>query len=330
MFYGNMRIRRELTTMQARGRLPQGMIFYGETGLGKKALARWTASLRLCTGSGEKPCGTCLSCRKIAAGKHPDLIEVPHSGKKNGFSVDTARNICNDLAVPPNDGPAKFYFFFDCDAMDDRTQNLLLKAVEEPPEYVHFIFTAQTTDVFLSTIRSRTVAFPLSPVTTEECRAALTEIGFLRSEITEAEGAFHGNIGAARAFLEEEQIQEIFSLTNRFLGAIIKQDSYTMLTAAGDSLLEKSRENAQLFLTQLDLAFRDALCLHFEKGTECLGASPKEAAALAKVAPPVRIAAFHDAVRRAKHSLDANVAIKLVLGAFCADCATEKNRAERI
>ena len=71
---------------------------------------------------------------------HPDVRFVEHSGKRNGFSVDTVREVCVDLASPPNEGNAKCYVFGDCDAMDTRTQNLLLKAVEEPPAYVVFYF----------------------------------------------------------------------------------------------------------------------------------------------------------------------------------------------
>ena len=133
-FYGNEQIQHNLHQMLLRDRAPHGFLFYGETGLGKKTLAKRFLAELLCTGT-EKPCGSCKSCKMLADGVHPDVRFVEHSGKRNGFSVDTVREVCVDLASPPNEGNAKCYVFGDCDAMDTRTQNLLLKAVEEPPAY---------------------------------------------------------------------------------------------------------------------------------------------------------------------------------------------------
>lgn len=138
-FYGNEQIQHTLHQMLLRDRAPHGFLFYGETGLGKKTLAKQFLAELLCTGT-EKPCGSCKSCKMLADGVHPDVRFVEHSGKRNGFSVDTVREVCVDLASPPNEGNAKCYVFGDCDAMDTRTQNLLLKAVEEPAGLWVFYF----------------------------------------------------------------------------------------------------------------------------------------------------------------------------------------------
>ena len=167
-FYGNEQIQHTLHQMLLRDRAPHGFLFYGETGLGKKTLAKQFLAELLCTGT-EKPCGSCKSCKMLADGVHPDVRFVEHSGKRNGFSVDTVREVCVDLASPPNEGNAKCYVFGDCDAMDTRTQNLLLKAVEEPPAYGYFIFTATSPASLLPTVRSRIVSLAVSPVTEQEC-----------------------------------------------------------------------------------------------------------------------------------------------------------------
>ena len=110
-------------------------------------------------------CGNCRICRMLEKQQHPDVRWVEHSGKLGGFSVETVRSVCTDLAIPPSEGDAKFYVFADCDAMDPRTQNLLLKAVEEPPDYVYFLFTAESPAVLLPTVRSRIVSEAVFPVT---------------------------------------------------------------------------------------------------------------------------------------------------------------------
>lgn len=84
--------------------------------------------------------------------------------------------------------------------MDTRTQNLLLKAVEEPPTYGYFIFTATPPTALLLTVRSRIVSLAVSPVTEQECRTALEEHGVSPEDAAEAVGVFHGNIGQCLNF----------------------------------------------------------------------------------------------------------------------------------
>ena len=168
IFYGNELVQQTLRQMIQRNRTAHGFLFYGDPGLGKKTLARRTAAALLCSGA-EKPCGVCKSCRMFQDGVHPDVICAETSGKLGGFSADTVRQICTDLATPPNEGDAKCCFFFDCDKMDPRSQNLLLKAIEEPQDYAYFFFTAQSPAALLPTVRSRIIALPLGPVSEEQC-----------------------------------------------------------------------------------------------------------------------------------------------------------------
>ena len=151
--YGNDAALRLIRTMAASGRLPHACLLWGETGTGP-----------------HPPCGTCPSCRKLLHGTHPDLTVVEHSGKKNGFSVETVRHVCKDAIVAPNDGACKVYLFADCDYMDVRAQNTLLKLTEEPPPHVRLLFTAAHPEAFLETMRSRMMSIPIRQCTREECR----------------------------------------------------------------------------------------------------------------------------------------------------------------
>ena len=46
----------------------------------------------LCEGA-HKPCGSCKPCHNVEHRQHPDVQEVPHSGKTGGFSVESIRRI---------------------------------------------------------------------------------------------------------------------------------------------------------------------------------------------------------------------------------------------
>ena len=108
--------------------------------------------------------------------------------------------------------------------MDTRTQNLLLKAVEEPPAYGYFIFTATSPASLLPTVRSRIVSLAVSPVTEQECCAALAERGFSPEDAAEAVAAFHGNIGQCLNFLENMPIREAVGLTKTAINSIINKN----------------------------------------------------------------------------------------------------------
>ena len=74
--------------------------------------------------------------------------------------MDLLRSLRQDAYIRPNDGAAKVYIFPDCDALNQRDQNVLLKLVEEGPPYAAFLFCTETAAALLPTIRSRKQLFP--------------------------------------------------------------------------------------------------------------------------------------------------------------------------
>lgn len=316
-FYGNEPVLETLYGMLRNDRAAHGFLFYGEAGLGKKTLAQRFMAEMLCAGT-EKPCGQCKSCRMLANGVHPDVRYAEHTGKRGGFSVDTVREIGMDLASPPNEGNAKFYLFCDCDNMDARSQNLLLKAVEEPPEYVYFIFTAAAPTVLLPTVRSRITALAAAPVTEQQCRQALTERGFGAEECNAAIEAFHGNIGQCLNFLEKESIRNVVGLTKSAINSIINRNEYALLQATAS--LGKEREQAMLFLTLFDRTLRDAMALKYDVGTACIGCDAVGAVQLSERLSTAAGQAMHLAVDKTYAALEANVNLPLALSALCASC----------
>ena len=87
---GNAALLRELRLMKTGAHLPHALLLHGPAGCGKKLLAKWFSMLVLCEHASEAPCGICRNCRLIAEEAHPDVLYAEHSGKKGGFSVDTA------------------------------------------------------------------------------------------------------------------------------------------------------------------------------------------------------------------------------------------------
>ena len=168
------------------GALSHAIILSGSGDL--SAAARYTAAAMQCL-SGNRPCGACAACSKVARDIHPDVITVVDDEHKN-ISVDVLRNVRTDAYILPNEGRRKIYIFPDCGKLDAKAQSVLLKVVEEGPPHAAFIFCAESSSVLLQTVRSRAVEWKLSgargySVASDEARQLCLLIGERKSaEIT--------------------------------------------------------------------------------------------------------------------------------------------------
>ncbi len=316
--YGNEPNLQLIRTMAEHDRLPHAALIYGERGRGRKTIARYFAMTALCR-EANKPCGNCPSCRKILQDTaevhpHPDFIWVEHSGKKQGFSVETVRGICKDAIVAPNDGERKVYLFADCDSMDIRAQNTLLKLTEEPPPHVLLLFTAEHRNVFLATMLSRMMPLAVRPCTPEDCRRALTEDhGIAQGDAERAAAACAGNIGRALAWLQDPELQEMTASVGEATNALADRRLYDLLRIL--ARYEKDRFKASEVLRLLDLQVRDAALLKYE-GTEPAGCDRESAQRLSGTLSAGRSRKLHEAVQSAYEALQANVSVKLVLASL--------------
>lgn len=317
--YGNDPVLALIRTMRERDRIPHAALFFGEKGMGRKTLARYFAMTALCTGE-HAPCGECPSCRKILQDDldevhpHPDVIWVEHSGKKLGFSVDTVRRICKDAIVAPNDGERKVYIFADCDNMDIRAQNTLLKLTEEPPPHVLLLFTAEHRNAFLVTMLSRMMPIAVRPCTPEECREALiSQHDCNPGDADRAIAACGGNIGRCLQWLEDDAMQDMTAQAAALTKAIAEGEQYEILRIFAG--YENDRVKAAELLRQLDLQLRDALVIRYAADSR-IGTDWNSAAALAGFLTAPRARRLHEAVQDAYDAIQANVSVKLALAAL--------------
>ncbi|MDE6425815.1 MAG: DNA polymerase III subunit delta' [Ruminococcus sp.] len=317
--YGNNLLISNLCNMKKSGRTAHTVLFYGEKGTGKKLMAELYTSLLMCHNPVENmPCGICSACKNIHADTHPDVTYVETSGKLGGYSVDTARKICSEAFIKPNNDTAcKVYIFRDCHNMDVRTQNTLLKIIEEPPDYAYFIFTSETKADFLPTIISRCVCFGVSPCTEEQAENSLTESGFNKQEIRKAIECFHGNIGMCTEYIRNENLRQQVDLTKMLADSIIKKDEYaldmTLFT------LGKERNAVKNVLTMLDNLIRDSAVLTQNPDTLNIGCFREGAVKLSYMLTSRQAEKIHNSIDRAWHTIECNVNITLALSALCAE-----------
>lgn len=316
---GNNLLISNLCNMKKSGRTAHTVLFYGEKGTGKKLMAEFYTSLLMCRNPIDNmPCGMCSACKNIQAGTHPDVIYVETSGKLGGYSVDTARKICSDAFIKPNnDTGCKVYVFRDCHNMDVRTQNTLLKIIEEPPEYVYFIFTSETKADFLPTIISRCVCFGISPCTEQQAENALSESNFSPADIQKAIKCFHGNIGMCMEYINNENLRRQVDLTKQLADSIIRKDEYALDTAL--FTLNKNRNDVRTVLSMLDKLIRDSAVLIQDTKAQNIGCFREGAMKLSYILTSRQAEKIHYSIERAWHTVECNVNIPLALSALCAE-----------
>ncbi len=177
---GQDSIKQHLQNAVLRDHPSHAYILSGESGMGKKTMAKTFAMALQCeetTDEGE-PCGQCRSCRQFLSDNHPDVIYVTHE-KPGSVGVDDIRRLTDDVTIKPYRSPYKIYIVDDAEKMTPQAQNALLKTIEEPPEYAVFVLLADNPQRLLETVRSRCETVSLNPGKTElseKAQAAAREV----------------------------------------------------------------------------------------------------------------------------------------------------------
>ncbi len=302
-----------LESMKRNGRMAHAFLLTGEKGVGKKTAADYIAMTLLCERGGDVPCGECRHCRRILENTHPDVIRPEKSGKKQIYNRETIRRVCSDAYVKPNDCDSKVYIFTDCESVEEGTQNLMLKLIEEPPDTAFFIFTAVSRSVFLPTILSRVITIGIPECSEEDCEKALEDMGFAAEEINGAVERFHGNIGNCLDYLNGGETAENAEICRDVIAAIAAGDEYGLLTAL--HRIGENRNRIKLVLELADKTIRDACVLRL--GTApTIGCDPKGAELLSRKISMRRAELIHEAIGRVSIHCGMNMNVPSELSAF--------------
>lgn len=222
--FGKQRETALLSEMSESDRLPHGIIFTGEKGLGKRTLAKWCAMLYLCVSpTGGVPCGKCRSCKNIILGEHADVIYA----KGDKYTKENIRDNVRFASTLPNDGDTRVFIYEDCEEMTEEQQNVLLKAIEEPSKHNRYIFTCSNTSAVLETIMSRLVTIAVSEMTQDECVSCL-EYNGIESDVAKHSAELYGNNpGKILGILSDEKRIRLYDTAEKLIAALSRRDEYS-------------------------------------------------------------------------------------------------------
>jgi len=172
----------------------------GPPGSGRSNAAVAFAAALQCEDAG---CGECRSCRETLAGSHPD-VTVRRTDKVE-IVVRDARDWVRDASLRPVRDRWQVIVVEDSDRLNERANNALLKAIEEPGARTVWVLCAPHAEDVLPTIRSRTRHVNLgTPTTAEVTDFLVTREGVPPALAAHAARASQGHIGRARALAEDE------------------------------------------------------------------------------------------------------------------------------
>ena len=148
-------------------KIPNAFLFTGIRGIGKTTTARIVAKSLNCLNGIENLCkdNSCENCNAISNSSHIDVLEMDAASKTG---VDDVRDLIEFSRYGPTSSKYKIFIIDEVHMLSKQAFNALLKTLEEPPEYLKFIFATTEIKKIPITVVSRCQRFDLSRIKSSE------------------------------------------------------------------------------------------------------------------------------------------------------------------
>ena len=155
-------------------KIPNAYLFTGIRGVGKTTIARIVAKSLNCSNAIENKCKIeCNNCDAITNSSHIDVLEMDAASKTG---VDDVRDLIEFSRYGPTSAKYKVFIIDEVHMLSKQAFNALLKTLEEPPEYLKFIFATTEIKKIPVTVVSRCQRFDLSRIKSSELFEYLKKI----------------------------------------------------------------------------------------------------------------------------------------------------------
>ena len=205
-------------------KLPNAYLFTGIRGIGKTTIARIVAKSLNCLNGFEKLCEDklCENCDAIANSSHIDVLEMDAASKTG---VDDVRELIEFSKYGPTSSKYKIFIIDEVHMLSKQAFNALLKTLEEPPEYLKFIFATTEIKKIPITVVSRCQRFDLSRI------RSLELFKFIKIIKEKENGKVSDEALKLIVKISEGSVRDALSLLDRGLLTLDKNEELDLKTA---------------------------------------------------------------------------------------------------
>ena len=191
-------------------RVPNAYLFTGIRGVGKTTIARILAKSLNCMKGIENLCKDelCDNCEAITNSNHIDVLEMDAASKTG---VDDVRDLIEFSRYGPTSSKYKIFIIDEVHMLSKQAFNALLKTLEEPPQYLKFIFATTELKKIPVTVVSRCQRFDLSRIRSSEL------LNFLKSIIKKENRRITDDALRLIVKISEGSVRDALSLLDRGL-----------------------------------------------------------------------------------------------------------------
>jgi DNA polymerase-3 subunit delta' len=234
-----------LREIEKSNQIHHAWLFTGPPGSGRSELAFAFAAALVCPAGG---CAECNACSMVRVGNHPD-VQVLNTERVQ-ISIDEVSEFIEKSEQMPALANYRIMIVEDADRMAERTSNLLLKSLEEPPRGTIWMLCAPSESDLLPTIRSRVRRIMLKVPSVEEVARLLVEKYSVSENLALTSAAqAQSHVGMARRLATNLQARERRS---KVLEVVLAITDLPSAISASEVLLKLAESDGQQLTGELD------------------------------------------------------------------------------
>lgn len=295
-------------------------LFSGAPGLGRRTLALRFAQALNCPQPPEpgEACRICRTCTQIEAMQYPDLTVLQAEHEGGTLKVEQIRTIQHGLSLKPYQGSYRVAILLRFQEANPNAANALLKTLEEAPEHVVLILTADNPEQLLPTIVSRCEGLRLRSQPVESVQTFLQSRGAATQTARFLAHLSGGRPGYALRLMEDAHILEQRTRRLDEMHGLLSSSRSQRFAYA--EKLSKDKEGTRQVLDLWGSYWRDVMLVSSGSNIDLINIDrQQEIEALGKTIDLTRSRRLVKDIEKGIERLDKNVNVRLLLEVLLLD-----------